>query len=522
VGIALALALLADATRAPADPGADPHARTASAADRDAGQRADADPALARLRAAVARHPDDPDLAWALARGLAEAGRTAEARGRLARDVRRWPERPDAHLLLGTLLADAGRDAEAVRHLERAAALDPESGTARFRLALALRRLGRGAEAEPLLREAGAREPALRGETLLLRGIGRLERGDERRGEALLREAIALDPDSDAARAAQVLLRTGAPEAGRFALEAWAGMEYDSNVVLDSGAIPGASVDRDDGVGVWGAAFRVDVLRGERRGLALGAGFDERNHLDLEAYDEKNLTGSFATLLHAGPRTRWRLAGAVVHSLLDDESYLSRGLLRPSLTAILGERSGVARLVGHVEGLFYEDDPVFASAERDGLAFGAGLSHHVPIPGWPDAWGTWRFDYLRYETRAGTDALGFRGAYDHDRYQGGLEARLPLPWQVDVSTGVFLAGEVYHHDNVVDYLAQLAQGGTTQTAERRRRRDLALETRVELVRPLSSHLDLALHWRFLDRGSNTDFYAYDRHFVGFQLRMQTF
>ena len=71
--------------------------------------------ALERLRQVAAAHPDDPDLAWALARELADGGDPDAALGALRRFRERWPDRrPEAARILGRLLHETGRDEEAV------------------------------------------------------------------------------------------------------------------------------------------------------------------------------------------------------------------------------------------------------------------------------------------------------------------------------------------------------------------------------------------------------------------------
>jgi tetratricopeptide (TPR) repeat protein len=473
--------------------------------------------ALAQLEAAVAQHPDDPDLAWLEARALAEANRRAAALARLEALLARWPERrAGAWLLQGQLLAEDERHAEALAPLRRALDLDPDLGAAHLQLGLSLRALGNDEEADAQLAAASLAEPGLRGETLLLRALSRLERGDESSAHAMLTEAIELDPASDAAASARLLLgeRPGAPLGKRLRVDAYAGMEFDSNVTLDNGDIVGLSRNRNDVAGVWGTSISGDVYQGERVSLTLGTRYDARRYVDLHSYDTDDLLAFFSARVHGNERLSWRLDGFFSQGFLDDEPYLRRTQVRPNLLLLLGERAGVLRLHADAEALWYEDQPpaIFSSLERDGYSVGAGFEHYVAIPGVEEGFAALRFGYSHNVTE-GDGLLVFEGDYDHDRVGGGVRARLVLPLALTLEGDVGAFGELYHHDNLVDFLNRPIGSSP------RKRCDVAVEAGLRLVRPVTRYLDLELSWRFLDRDSNTDVYRYDRHVASLRLRV---
>ncbi len=474
---------------------------------------------LGRLRAAAASHPDDRDLAWALARSLADAEHDDEAVAVLERLVARWPDDAAAQLRLGTLLEDRGRHPEALAHLDRAVALDAGSGTARMMLGVVLGRLGRFEDSDRQLVLASELEPRLRAESLLLRGIARIERGELEVGFHLLEEAIELDPLSDVADAARLILATEPREKKpRLRLQAYGGMDYDSNVTLDNGSTPGLSSDKDDGAGVWGAVIAGDALAGDDHTLTLGARYHERDYLHLDKFDERTFLGFVTGQLRFG-RFALRASGVGSYLMLGDSPYLTQAKLEPDLLVWVGERLGVVQIAANAEGHFYDDVPLFPSLERDAISFGGALRQFAPIPGYPGARGSWGFEYDRFVTEADRDALDFKGDYDRHVYGGRVEADLPLFWSVAAELSLGVTGEIYDHDNLIDYLSQLSADGV---AHARRRRDVLLETGVALTRPIFEHVDLELRWRFQDRFSNTQIYDYDRHIVGALIRVRTF
>jgi Tfp pilus assembly protein PilF len=79
----------------------------------------------ARLRALLARHPDDAEVRLRLAEVL-WSREALEAEGELRQVLAAQPERAEAHHLLGMMLAEQQRLAEARVHLARACELDPD------------------------------------------------------------------------------------------------------------------------------------------------------------------------------------------------------------------------------------------------------------------------------------------------------------------------------------------------------------------------------------------------------------
>ena len=298
-----------------------------------------------------------------------------------ARSPTRWPDyRPEASLLLGRLLFEQGRPAEAVpRARARAGARSRIRARRSSILGLALQGAA-AAAARPSRTSSSPREttPELRGEAWLLAGLSRLERGDRAGGDELLARAIDADPAQRVARAARgSCSKAAAARPSRLQLQAYGGVEYDSNATLDSGDdFTGLPSDQSDGAFVWGSGVSIDAVRGERFGVSLGAA-TTRSSLSRAARLGHAAVRRRALGRLAGRPSGWACAStrASRYARLDGDPYLLSGGLRPSLVFTLGPRAGWLRAFGDAELVRLRREPFSTALERDGFAYGSGLEH---------------------------------------------------------------------------------------------------------------------------------------------------
>lgn len=473
------------------------------------------------LRQQVEENPDDPHLHRALARGLSNVGDTAGAAAEWGIIASRWPaSRQDVYFELGRACYAAGDDAGAVSAFEQAAARDPTSGPIQLWLGLALRRVARRAEADTALARAAERSPELRQEALLLRGVDRLERGDASGGERLLSEAIELDPTTETARRARLLLprRATLSSERSFSLFGHVGSEFDSNVTLDSGLdLSRGTADRDDLRAVFGAGGVWRPWQGERGSFALGYRYDGSAHTDRLDYDLQGHLGFGSLLWAVNDRVALRLDGLFSHLRLGDARYLQTRTIRPSVFVGLGDTLGVSRLYADAERRSDFEEPTLASLDQDGFAWSAGLEHTVPFPGWSGGTVTLGGRFSRFDASAGVDLFGFEAAYDNDRWDAGVVVTLPLRFETALVASASVGFERYANANVIDFLTDDGIGDATAS----RRRDVVAEYALTLSRPLLENLHLDVSYRLTDRASNVDLYAYDRHVMGVVLRFAT-
>ncbi len=470
------------------------------------------EPDHTRLHRAAAAHPEDPDLAWAAVRAHLDVA-PAEALAGLEAFRLRWPgRRPEAASLQGRLLYDLGRDAEALAVVDARLAEVPDDGSALFVRGLVLRRQDRLDEADAALERAAALEPELAVEALVLRSLARHAAGETGAARDLLARADELDPESELARSARVLV--GGPRPPAWEVAAHGGVEYDSNVTLDAGvALAGLPNDERDLRLAWGTAVALRPLRGERLGLTLGYRYDESDHLELSDYDLRSHDAFASLFLRAGERSALRLDARYTRWALGGERYLQTARVQPSLFVGLGPAEGLSRVWGVFERRRYQDRPSLSSLERDGLAFGGGLEHGLTLPRTP-ARITLGASWTRDATDGERDALGFDAAYDRDRTAGHLRLAVPTVWQIVLYAGLTYAYDAYAHRNLFDFLTDDGVG----RGDGRVRRDHVLDGRVVLVRPLGRWLQAELAWQATRQSSNVDVYDYGRHRVGFTLR----
>ena len=481
---------------------------------------ADDTASVSRLRALAAEHPDDPDLQWALARAESATDPAAGA-DRVEAYVARWPDRrDDAWLELGKLRAAAGQDERALAAFDRAAAQAPDSGVVQLHRGLALRRLGRLDEANQALARAAELEPALRQESLLLRGADELAAGRRDAGVALLDAAISVDPSSEGARRARILLprdRTATPS--RIGLFAQSGVEYDSNVTLDNKLhLQTATHDPDDVAGIWSAGGTFRVLGNERASFTLGYRYDGSAYTELTDYNVQGHLGVASVAWRALDRVTLRLDGTFSHLRLGDARYAESRALRPAVFFALGEQAGVSSVYGQWERVSYFDEPTLSSLDQDGRWLALGVEHTLPLPGLPGALATFGGRFANLDTGASRDLLGFESAYDQNVWTGSVALSVPLFWRTTLGVAGSLSLERYDNPNVVDFLTG-DNGFLDPTPERRR--DRVWQYGATLSRPLYRRIWVDLQWRATNRISNVPLYAYDRNVVALMFRFQT-
>lgn len=158
--------------------------------------RGEASEAVAQFRRALARAPERPDLALALATTLVRMNRLAEAEEAVARAGALAPTSREARRLAFELALRAGAPARVAAAAQAVVALDPADRRARRALARALASLSRWAEADQAYRALlaqGSPEPVVFVELAVVRWA----LGDAAGAETALREALAAAPTGE-------------------------------------------------------------------------------------------------------------------------------------------------------------------------------------------------------------------------------------------------------------------------------------------------------------------------------------
>lgn len=468
---------------------------------------------LARLEHAAIAHPEDPDLAWALARALARAGRAPEAADATRRFVARWPaHRPAARLEIARELLDRGAAPEAEPLLAAELRRVPDSGVAHFYHGLALRGCDAPEAAELALVRAARLEPALRADALLVRALVHLDHDREERAVALLIELLRFDPTGETALRARLLLRDQEIARGkdRWRVDARAGFEWDDNVTLEPAESETPPSGRRDFRGVWGAGISGQPWRTERAGLLIGYRYDQTHHAELNDFDviQNAVFASLSTTPSDALRDRLalRLDAYAYDTLQDLDQALVGAAFRPGVLWSLGPKLGVTRLFGAFEVVEFDAQPILEVWERDSIAGGLGLEQTVPLP-LAGSFVAVSFAWLRTLTQAGPDgsALGFDGDFDADSYRVRSLADVQLPFSVRAQLEASYTRDAYLNDN----FAYLSESGRIAPRE-----DDVIGARVSLSRPVLPFTRLEIYWRGAWRASNVSLFDYDKNLVG--------
>ena len=481
--------------------------------------------AIVRLAAATSAHPDDPDLAWAYAKALSRAGQAQTAALQMEQYAARWPtRRDDVHLATGRMLFEAGRAQDALGRLEAAVQHNPKSGIARFFRALALRELGRRQEARLELIRSATMSPELLPDSTLLLSIDAFATGDDKEGVELAQKVIALDPTSDAAARARMLLEDKdlKPSKHPFHADAYAGFSYDDNVTLASSEDEIQATEEKDFFGRWGLGLGWRQPVGDRTQLMAGYRFDQRE------YDEQDAFDMFSNAVYLSGLYRFHRQAAVRLDVIgwntrqDGEQYQWAGTVRPSLLVALPQGAGLLRGFANFELIDYSTDLFDPSLDASGITMGGGVEWTVPIP---KVGGTTGVTVAYYDTNTNAKkselTLGdFDGDYDLRSLQLRVLVLVPVWWEIELGAEGRYTRNRYKHENFADFFNQFLTVSAADI-EIGKRRDHVVGGRIFLSRPIHRYVSVELEWKPSWRMSNLDSYDYKRHMVGMIFRVQT-
>lgn len=472
-----------------------------------------ASPSLVHIQATADAHPDDSDLAWVLARQLAREGRAQEAVDTTRRFLARWPDRrPEARVEIARSLLESGAANEAQALLDDEIRSAPSSGTAHFYRGMAMRAQNVPDAANREFQAAALLEPALRAETLLVRALLAFDGGRDEEAVSLLQELLRIDPTSDTAVRARLLLRDHEIARGtqRLRISALAGFEWDQNVTLEGAESETRPSDREDFRGMWGAAVSGQPLLAERAGLLVGYRYDQTQQVELEDFNmvQNALFSSFSLQPSEAleDRLALRLDSQVYDTLQDFDHALVGGALRPGLLWSLGPRAGVLRAFGSFEFAQFDQHASIENQERDSLSGGLGLEQTIPLPP-RGAAVSLSFSWLRSITEAEPDgtAADFDGDYDYDSFRVRALGRAVLPGEIQAQIEAAYSRDQYLNDNYTHFI---------DTLESDAREDDIVSGRIALSRAIARFTRLEVYWRGAWRSSNVAPFDYDKQIVG--------
>jgi len=376
----------------------------------------------------------------------------------------------------------------AIRDLEEVLKSRPNDEQATLYLGVALNRSGKR-EAEGMLKKALFINPQ-NPRTNLELGIYYLGRGIHGEAGDYFENTIKLAPNTEYSEKANEYLKLVKPEVvpKRWSLDISAGGQYDSNVVLDSGAtpLPEGISRRSDWRFVFDLSGRYNFLVEEKAEASVGYTFYQSLHTELSDF---NITSHLFDL-----KGLYRISSVFSLAGLYSFEHLSTGgdpydyahTVSPSL--IIYEGSGFSTVIEYTYryGHFMNTDLFVDNSDRTGSNNLVGIIQYVPLG----------------------DYVVFRAGYEHDvdtaheafwSYRGdkgltGLQARVPGNVNID------LYGEYCNRR----YKAISPVSGTVK------RQDWISTASILATKQLSDRYSISLGQLYTRNKSNIEAFDYER------------
>ena len=547
--------------------------------------------ALALLGAGAASA--DADALRLRAEALAGGGNCGEALQVLERARREAPGDARVALVRGQCEIQLKRFVDAVASLEEAKRLDPALPGVDLYLGIAQYHVGDLGAAEASLEAARTRGPD-RAELELYRGLILLQRAETADAATALERARSLDPDAvepvasyyaglawagaqelasaeDALTRVQslapgsvwaneaelALSRLAAVEPGRWFASLTAGIEYDSNVVLEGTgvALPRGISSSSDYRGVWSLEAGTEFLRTRDWSAGALVRYYGSAHDDIDEFDTHfpRIMGWLDRRLGEGvtARAQYEFGYAWVDGLpfrLSHNGTLAlykdwgsaKGTSRlfadfvgyhfyypnfdvPNGVGVAGSRCPIRRSPGGVRFRYTFCGPpgVNEERERDRSGWGAlvGLGHEIPVVAERLVL-RGRYSYGSYESD------GTEYTFDAHQFRIGARAKLPLDFVLD--TAASYTFRPYHNastfpdpSDVPGHPASLIPpNGTQYRLSSSDRSDNVWEFDVSLEKRLTRFLTGAVRYSYIDNNSNVDVFDYNRNIVGAYLTLE--
>ena len=273
-----------------------------------------------------------------------ELGNFKAAIGFLEKALKLKPGDQEAQVSLGIALARAGDLARARSELQQAADRDPNDGRARYELALVMEKLG-----------------------------------DKPGSRAMMTRAAEVTKDNDLRAAARGFLHEDG-EAGGASLRVAAGMQYDSNVILEQ---DNPIAPSPDGKSNWRGVIVVNgtlpFWTTASRGGEAGYQFYQSLHLDLEDFNVQQHAVRLGGHAAVGKTARFDLDYAYIHSFVGGEKYSTAHRVAPRLSFTLTSGS-TTEVRGTYESKKFFNTPVFTNlTDKDGSNIAVGAVHTMKM-----------------------------------------------------------------------------------------------------------------------------------------------
>jgi hypothetical protein len=345
-----------------------------------------------------------------------------------------------------------------------------------------------------------------RSELLVAQGEVAYSAGRLEEARARFSEALAADPEDQAARGWLDLLGARAPraattrgerperEARIWDLEVGTGVEYDSNVRLDH------KDPHDDAGFLFTLAGHVDPYRDDRTLVRLDYDFFQVLHTEETDFDVRSnrFRGTLSRAIVPG--TWVGLQGGYDHTTLDSHAYLQEPWVMPFASIVEGD-FGATQFVYRHTAQDYLGSPFGGTPiNRDGSLDAGGITQLIYL-----------FDRRLALTLAYTyeQASPFHASgndFARNSHVGDVGLRFQAWWRVLVDVSYQYREDGYTEPNSIALPAFV------------KRKDEGHYVTTYLRRPIFQNLDAVLSYFATVNGSNLALYDYHRHVVALEMR----
>ncbi len=378
--------------------------------------------------------------------------------------VQEKPDNPSANLYLGISLNNSGNEQEGERFLKKALKLDPLSSQTNLELGILYYKKGFHVEARDFLEAA---KNNAKGTDL-----------------ADLAEAYIEDIDQEGINVKN------------WALSLTAGGQYDSNVILDSGAgpLPEGISRKSDWRGIIFIEGKFTPRLTDQ--ITLGPTYSFYQSLQAELTDfnvQQHLPG-FLFDISVSKHVLLNASYYYEYTKVGNEEYVSAHSISPVVTIAEGKGFFTVLRYRYQDKDFKDSDMFPNNSERDGLNNLAGISQYIPL--------------------TPLCLLGLHYTYDYDSaaekywsYRGNA-GQVDLSFDLGKSWTLDLYGQYYRKDYKADY------PGTSTT-----RTDKMTTCSSNLTKTFASRFDITAGWMYVNNSSNIDVFEYDRNIATLTLRV---
>jgi len=241
-----------------------------------------------------------------------------------------------AYSHLGRLLYTMNDYKQAIVAFEHVMKLKPDSAYSSYMLGMSYMNTGDFSASIEALERAGEIDASFKQKSIYGQGISYIRMGQNAKGQALLKESIALDPKSNVAALAKKSLADAVKleNTSYFSVFGLYSFQYDSNVVLNpssSDNIPVIS-GTTDFAHTFFAALNYAPPPDGRLGYKVSARFYHNLHAKLRTFDVTGIGFTFTPYVSINDKNLLFLDAAYDYYLFNDKRYMDTISLKPTLT----------------------------------------------------------------------------------------------------------------------------------------------------------------------------------------------